>query len=150
MGNGLVEKVFQVRKVYPDGIVGTLRDGVEADLDESVLEQLYIPIKKYFVKKYQAPIALYARSTTTGALCLDFIGDARVPKDFNYERSISALHKVANIFVKSDYDASTIAEFKVNIGPCVSYLVGDRTDIKVDSNRYDDQLFDLVKELYPQ
>ncbi|MBR2831161.1 hypothetical protein IKE83_02270, partial [Candidatus Saccharibacteria bacterium] len=136
---------FQIRKIYKDGTLSTENHGSEGELDNHTIEQLYIPVKKYFIKKYEAPIALSVHYTRHGIPCLDFIGDARVPEDFSYDRVIKTYRKVVKIFVKSDYSVTNIGDFKTNIGPCIAYLSGDKEEIKVNNNHYNERLFALVK-----
>ena len=140
---------FQIRKIYTDGTLTVEKDGNEGDLDGQTIEQLYLPVKKYFIKKYKAPVVLNVHVTRTGVPCLDFIGDSRMPEDFNYDRVIDTYRKVVDVFTHSDYKITAMTEFKTNIGPCISYLSGDSNKINVHSSKYDQSLFALVRELYP-
>ena len=136
---------FQIRHIRKDGTLTIEQNGNEGELDNIIIEQLYTPVKKYFVKKYQAPIALNIHFTSNGTPCLDFIGDARIPADFDYNRVIDTYRKVVDIFTKSDYD---VRDFKLSISPCIPYLAGDSDKIVVHSDKYDTAIFDLVKALY--
>ena len=139
---------FQIRHIRKDGTLTIEQNGNEGELDDIIIEQLYTPVKKYFVKKYQAPIALNIHFTRNGTPCLDFIGDARIPADFDYNRVIDTYRKVVDVFAKSDYDVTSLRDFKLSISPCIPYLAGDSDRIVVHSDKYDTAIFDLAKALY--
>ena len=141
---------FQIRKIQKNGELTLQREGSEGELDESTIEQLYLPVKKYFVKKYQAPIVLNVHITRNGTPCLDFIGDARIPSDFDFDHLIDTYRKVVHVFTQSNYDATSLRDFKTNISPCIPYLSGDSRKIITHSDKYDYAVFRLVRELYPQ
>lgn len=144
MGNS-----FTIRQIKKDGEFTIDQHGDEAILDDHVIEQLYLPVKKYFIKKYQAPITLSVHRTRAGIPCLDFIYDARISEEFNHELVVNTYRKVVDVFMQSDYDVNSLQRFKINIGPCVPLLAGDRDQIVVHSDKYDRKLFALVRELYP-
>ena len=140
---------FVIRQIKKDGEIELNRQGEEAHLDDRTIEQLYLPVKKYLVKKYQAPVTLSVHHTRTGVPCLDFIYDARIADDFDHELVVSTFRKVVDIFTQSNYDIKTLPKFKNNIGPCIPLLAEESDQITVHSDKYDRELFDLVYKLYP-
>lgn len=141
---------FQIRHIKKNGTLTVEQNGNEGELESFIIEQLYTPVKKYFVKKYKAPIALNIHFTRAGVPCLDFIGDARIPVNFDYEHVTDTYRKVVDIFTQSNYSVSSIDAFKKNISPCIPYLAGDSTKISTHNSEYDQAVFQLATKLYPQ